>query len=216
MKKIIFGSLFSVSLFFISCSSPSDLDSSKTQPVYQDTPYLQDLSIKYFTGNSEVKLTKAFMDRNGVVQVMSSDGILRTHDGQFLYAGSLVKDRTYRPLTDKKITDLAMYQNQFIYLDDRSVLSNAWAGKLFIRHGLDDANLLAVGNDFEFLVGDGKSLVFLSNNQVAWQGLMNGDKTIDLRFDNSSNMFWALGTGSLSTFDPRNRELKKIFSGNFL
>ena len=71
---------------------------------------MQDLSIKYYKEAEDVLLSKAFMDRNGVIQIMSSQGVLRTHNGQFLYPGTLIADRTYRPMMDKNIVDLATYK----------------------------------------------------------------------------------------------------------
>ena len=53
------------------------------------------------------------MDRNNVIQVLSAEGLLRTHDGQFLYPGELIVDRTYRTLTDKNISDFMIIEKQF-------------------------------------------------------------------------------------------------------
>ncbi|MCK5101989.1 MAG: hypothetical protein KAR17_04210, partial [Cyclobacteriaceae bacterium] len=214
MKKIMYSSFFIMSLFIISCSAPSNDSSSISQPVYQDTPYLQDLSIKYYKEDNDLLLSKAFMDRNGVIQVMSSKGLLRIYDGQFLYPGTLRLDRSYRPLTDKNISDLEIYENQFIYLDDEAVLSNAWAGKLFVKHGLPDVHLFAPGDNFDFLVSDGKSLEFLSDNKVAWQGLMNGDQAIEIRYDKSTNTYWILCSKSLNSFKPDQNNLEKVVDGS--
>src|SRR5690606_18511593 len=130
-------------LLFIACSDAPKEASTTTAslPVYKDVPYLQDYSIKYNKGKEDVSLRSAHMDRNLLIQIASSEGILRTHDGQFLYPGSLIKDRTYRPLTDKNITAIEIYQDQFIYLDDKAVLSNAWAGSLYLQHDLPKANI---------------------------------------------------------------------------
>lgn len=214
MKKIIYSSLIILSIFLISCSTPSNESSSVAQPVYQDTPYLQDLSIKYYKQDDGMNLSKVFMDRNGVIQVMSSKGLLRTYDGQFLYPGTLILDKSYRPLTDKAISNLEIYENQFIYLDDQAILSNAWAGKLFIKHGLPDAHIFVPGTNFDFLVSDGKSIEFLSENKVAWQGLMNGDQAIEIRYDKASDKFWILGSNSLSTFIPSQNNLEKVLDGS--
>src|SRR5690554_6846376 len=144
-------------LLFIACSeSPKEVSPTATsQPIYKDVPYLQDYSIKYNKDKKDVTLKSAHMDRNLLIQIASSDGILRTHDGQFLYPGSLMLDKTYRPLTDKNITAIEIYQDQFVYLDDKAVLGNAWAGSLYLQHGLPKANILSPGKDFEFLISDG-------------------------------------------------------------
>ena len=59
------------------------------QPVYQDKPYLQDYSVKYYTQSTEVQLESSHSDRNGNVSVFSNNGLLIPHNGQFLYPGTL-------------------------------------------------------------------------------------------------------------------------------
>lgn len=213
MKYLFYSSLFTLSIFIASCSSPGAEKSSSSQPVYEDKAFLQELSIKYFKQQEDVDLSKVYMDRNGVIQVMSSEGLLRAHDGQFLYPGELIPDKTYRPMTDKAISDLAILDDQFIYLDDKAVLSNAWAGKLFMKHGLADAYIFAHADKFDFLVSDGKALEYLSNNEVAWNGLMDGDKAIEILYDTSNKLFWILGEKSLSSFNTSDQDLKTIFTG---
>ncbi len=210
MKKVIHSLVLVLSIFLISCSEPLQEKVATTQPVYEDKPYLQDLSIKYYKPEG-VELSAAFVDRNGVIQVMSDKGIMRTHDGQFLYPGELVLDKTYRPLTDMNIAAIDVLENQFVYLDDEAVLSNAWAGKLLIHHNLPKASLMASGKDFEFLISDGKSMEFLSDNTVAWTGDMKDDQVLAIKYD--ENIFWVLGESSLSTFDPVNKIISKKVNG---
>ena len=70
-------------LLFIACSeSPKEVSPTATsQPIYKDVPYLQDYSIKYNKDKKDVTLKSAHMDRNLLIQIPSSDGILRTHHG---------------------------------------------------------------------------------------------------------------------------------------
>ncbi len=214
MKRIIYTSLLGLSVFFLNCAGPARDKSTNIQPVHQDVPYVQDLSIKYYKTSEELKLKKAFMDRNSVIQVLSGQGLMRAHDGQFLYPGELVADRTYRPLTDKNITDIANIDNQFVYLDDVAVLSNAWAGELFIIHEMKGAKVFAGSSKFEFLISDGKSLKFLSENKIAWTGALNGDAVVDIRFDQSTGDFWVLGEKTISKFNSSEKGLKSFYSGN--
>ncbi|MDN5213487.1 hypothetical protein QQ020_15560 [Fulvivirgaceae bacterium BMA12] len=214
MKGIIFYLSVVTCGFYLSCASPSVEEPSNSQPVYQDTPYSQDLSIKYYRQDENPELSKVFADRNGVVQVLSSQSLLRTHAGQFLYPGKLIADRTYRPLTDKNIKDLLLYKNQFVYLDDEAVLSNAWAGKLFIKHDLPGANIFAAGDRFNFLVSNGKSLRYLAEDRVAQKGLTTGEQIIGIRYDAGTKKFWVLGPSSLSVFIPGQEKLKKVAQGS--
>jgi hypothetical protein len=167
--RIITLSLLLVSgLLFFECATNTAENGSTSQPVYTDAPYIQDLSIKYYKTDENHLLQNSWMDRNGVIQVLSAEGLMRAYDGQFLYPGELIPDRTYRPLTDKNIIDFMIVEDQFVYLDDVAVLSNAWAGKLFIRHGLKDVKTFSGNADFEFLISNGKALEFLSIRRVWW------------------------------------------------
>ena len=215
MRKSFRNLLWGVLLAGVSCSeAPKGETAATSLPVYKDVPYLQDYSIKYDKQEDDLQLFEAFMDRNGVIQVSSSDGILRTHDGQFLYPGILLQDKTYRPLTDKNISAMTTYQDQFVYLDDKAVLSNAWAGSLYLKHSLPKANIIAPGKDFEFLIGDGQSLQYVSKNSNGWQGALSKDKAIAIKYDQKTSSFWVLGEESVSTFNPKEKTLKTVFEGS--
>ncbi|SMG27391.1 ligand-binding sensor domain-containing protein [Arenibacter troitsensis] len=215
MRKSFRNLLFIVLLVGISCSeSPKKETTATSLPVYKDVPYLQDYSIKYDKQENDLLLFETYMDRNGVIQVSSSDGILRTHDGQFLYPGVLLQDKTYRPLTDKNISAMTVYQDQFVYLDDKAVLSNAWAGSLYLKHTLPKANIFTAGTDFDFLISDGPSLQYVSKNNSGWQGSTSKDKTISIKFDQKTNSFWILGEKSINHFNPKDKTLKTVYEGN--
>lgn len=183
-----------------SCNNPhKEKEQASKVSVYKDVPYTQDYSIKYnSTDNQEI--SEVYMDRNGIIQVLSTNGILRTHDGQLLHPGALIQDKTHRPLTDKNIRGLTTYQNQFIYLDDKAVLSNAWAGNLYIPHELPHAKFLAAGADFEFLISDGKALQLLTKNKTLWKGETN-DSILGILYDSAKKTFWILGSQSLSSLN---------------
>ena len=212
MNKIINSYLLPIVIYLSSCTSSIDKGPFDDQPVYHDKPFLQEISVKYYKQSEELKLSRAFMDRNGVIQVISSVGLLRTHAGQFLYPGELIEDRTYRPLNDKSLSNVMTLQNQFVYLDDKAVLSNAWAGIPYYQHDLKDASIFESGNQFDFLVSDGKALEYLVRNDIKWNGLIDGDQAIDVKFDENSKLFWILGTSGLSKFNPADQTLEKIFT----
>ena len=216
MHRMVFCLLFLMGTFYSSCTPPAAENPPDPQPVYKDIAYRQDLSIKYYKQNADLELSKAFMDRNGAIQVMSSEGLLRTHAGEFIYPGALIADRTYRPITDKAVKSILLYRDQFIYLDDKAVLSNAWAGKLFIKHNLPDAKYFASGKEFDFMVSDGKSLEYLADNKIAWSGKMKGDEVIDIKGDPGTGGFWVLGSKSLSVYTPGGKKLRGVYEGKDL
>ena len=118
--------------------------------VYQDRPFIQDYSekIPLATNLAGAKLMKVRADRNGRILVLSDKGLLQPHEGR------LKPDRLHRPLTDMEIRDMVVHEGQFVYLTDKWVLSNAWAGQLLSEHGTADARRLAMGDGRNFLVAD--------------------------------------------------------------
>ncbi|RTE52480.1 hypothetical protein EHW67_15520 [Arenibacter aquaticus] len=215
MKNYFHHFLGAVLLLSFSCSeAPKTETKTASLPVYKDVPYLQDYSIKYNKQQDDLLLYQAFMDRNQTIQLSGSDGVMRTHDGQFLYPGTLLKDKTYRPIADRNISAMTVYKDQFVYLDDKAVLSNAWAGTLYLKHQLPKANTFAAGNDFGFLVSDGQSLQYLHKKKPTWTGSLNNDVVKSIRFDNKNNSYWVLGENSISSFSPGNQTLKTVFQGN--
>lgn len=186
------------------------------QPVYQDKPYLQDFSIKFYSKDVNTQLDEAYADRNGNIKIYSSAGLLVPHDGQFLYAGTLLPDKTYRTIQDKKISAIGSYENQFVFLDNKTVFSNAWAGTLFSKHELPSAKLFVGGENFTFLISDGKSIHLLKDSKTLWNGDLSGDEIQEIRFQKSANLFWVLGKQSLYSFSPITQKITKVFEGSNL
>ncbi|HTF19971.1 MAG TPA: hypothetical protein VK658_17985 [Chryseolinea sp.] len=196
----------------ISCDQKS---AQSSQPTYQDVAYQQDFSIKYNLVDTTTHLRKVVTDRNGVVQILSSKGLLKTYAGEFLYPGSLVPDKTYRPIADKKINGLDLYRSQFVYVDDKAILANAWAGNLYARHTLPSSSMLKGGRNFDFMITDGKKLQYVSDSVVAWHGEA-AHAIIDMLFDSTRNVFWILGKEGVETFDVSAKKIKPaIPGGNF-
>ncbi len=142
-------------------------DSNKNnQPVYIDKPYTQQYSIRYYLNKEQPakKLIAISPDRNGHIHILSDKGILVPDNGRLFYSGQLIKDVAYTPLLQKKIVALTTYKNHTVYLDSKQIFSNAWAGKIQIDHELPQAKYFAAGNNFHFLVSDGRQLVFFDRD----------------------------------------------------
>jgi hypothetical protein len=190
---------------------------SKSQiPEYKDKLYTQDYSIKFVNSDKDAQLLKVVSDRNGYIQILSSKGLLRPCAGQFLFSGTLITDVQDKQTSDKKIAGIGTYQDQLVYIDNQALLSNAWAGKLFLRHTMPDANFFAGGKDFTFLISDGKNLNLLKDSKKLWEGSLSGEEVKDIKFDLANDLFWILGSESIRTFSPVNKELTRVFSGNNL
>ncbi len=198
-----------LSLLILSCSDQNKSGNTfGSLPVYNDVPYPQDYSIKYDLKDS-ASLSKVYVDRNKVIQVLSSKGVLRTHDGEFLYPGILTEDKTYLPLTQKQVSGMTLFQDQFVYLDDNAVLSNAWAGNLYLKHDLPNADIITAGEDFDFMISNGETLQFLSKDKGPWEESLGGDRVLDIRYSASKKVFWILGARSISSFNTTNNAFKK-------
>ena len=195
-------------LLFVSCKQESPSD----QAVYKDVSFLQDYSIKYELPDTTVALYKVEADRNGVIQVLSSNGLLKPDGGQFLYPGSLVPERTYRTLADKKISGLNSYRNQFVYVDNKAVLANAWAGNVYVKHTLPSARLLTGGSDFDFMISDGKKLQYVADSVIAWEG-QSAHNVLDIAFDAKRNTFLILSREGVEIFTPSGQQLKSAIAG---
>lgn len=205
--------MFMMAILLASCAKKNE---TQTTAFIQDKPFVQDYSIKYVNENKDVTLQKVVSDRNGYIQILSDKGLLRLRAGQFLFPGTIVKDVQDLPTSDKKIAGIGTYQNQLVYVDDKAVLSNAWAGKLFSRHEMPAARIFAGGNDFTFLISDGKNLVLLKDSQKLWEGSLSGKTVTDIKFDTKNNLFWILSPESISSFSPENKELKEVLTGSNL
>ncbi|MBT1708613.1 hypothetical protein KK062_10280 [Fulvivirgaceae bacterium PWU5] len=111
--------ILAVGLSIVACKP--DQPAAIRQPVFQDVSFQQDYSKKYTTTDSTLVLNHVGTDRNGVVQILSSQGLLHPYAGESLYPGTLVADRSFRPLQNKKIRAFATYRQQLVYLDDKAV-----------------------------------------------------------------------------------------------
>ena len=211
MKNQIRQKLILLLLLTLGVHAISDVVAQKTKQFHADKPYIQEYSIKYNFQNSRVELQKVVSDRNGYIQVLSTHGLLRPRAGQHLFPGDLVKDIHYKPTSDKGIKDIANYKDQLVYIDDKAVLSNAWAGKLYSKHQLPEARLFAADNDFSFLISDGVRLQLLKDSQTLWDGV-TGDNVIDIKYDNVNNQFWILGEKSISVFNPSGMSVESVKS----
>lgn len=190
--------------------------SQAKKTVYQDKPFMQDYSIKYYINGKDVSLKTAFADRNENIKVYSSEGLLVPSNGRFLYPGTLVSDNTYRTLEGKNIKNLGSYDNQFVLLDDKAILSNAWAGSLYSKHELPDANIFVGGKNFSFLISNGKSLNYVNNSKTTWKGNLDNDMVLDVKYQSSTNIFWILGKKTLATYNPITQKLTNVLQGNNL
>jgi hypothetical protein len=165
----------------------------KASQSYKDRPFTQDFSERVPLDSSlrGVQLLEVRADRNGRIAVLSDKGLLQ------VYGDKLRPDRLHRPLANMKIRDIEAHQGQFAYLTDRQVLSNAWAGRLLVDHNVPDASLLAMGEDFQFLLAADRSVALF--NQQGQRHIMKTPETVtQAAFDEARGRFLLLAGSTLS------------------
>lgn len=179
---------------------------------YADKPYMQDFAVKYELRDDIIgsSLLQARSDRNNAIKALSSNGLLNAYENE------LASDLQYRPLSDMKIVAFETYEGQFIYLTDKSVLSNARGGKFEVEHGLDTPSHFAMGVDFMVLVASSDELKLIKNGKSIWSIQQTGLNPKSLLFDKKSKKFLVLTTEVIYEIALANPELKKIYEGSNL
>ena len=179
---------------------------------YQDRPYLQDYADKYelSAGQKELNLIQVRSDRNLSINILSADGLLQP------WEKALVRDQRYRPITDMHIIALETYMDQFVYLTDEAVLSNAWAGKFYVEHHVDKPSHFVMGENFTFLLARQGKLAFFKENESAWEESLEDFVPLELLYDGDKQMFIVLTENAIYTFKDSEQKLLKRFSGDKL
>lgn len=175
-----------------------------------DKPFLQDSAEKFSLGEGvgDVGLLQIGSDRNKVVKVLSSQGLLHP------YEKNLRKDLQYRPLLDVDIVALTRYQDQFVYLTKEAVLSNAWAGKLYIDHTINAPKVMGMGPDFLTMVAGDNDFIIFKDQQEVWRSSIANLNPISIQYDPNSNTFVLLSETGLYQVDSSLKIAKKVFEVN--
>ena len=216
MKRFLYCLFFMAVTRAAISQLPTAAATRRVQPVYTDSSYVQDYSIKYdWAGTGSDRLMKIVCDRNNVVQILSSRGLLRPSGGAFLYPGELAPDKTYRPLSTMTLKAVIVCQRQFIYASEKAILSNAWAGKLYMPHNLPGITGIAAGPDFSFLLTNGHSLQYRKDSLLLWQDRL-ADSIIDLRWSGKDRGCLILGRQTLSLFSPATNQIRILYRGKDL
>ncbi len=179
---------------------------------YKDTPYLQDYADKFElnTDDKQKELIQVRSDRNNSINILSTDGLLQP------WEKSLVSDQRYRPLTDQQIIAFDIYQDQFVYLTDKAVLSNAWAGKFYVEHHVNNPTHFVMGDNFSFLIATSGKLAFFSNKKMVWEKSVEDFNPLELLFEPGKQRFIVLTKNAIYTFTGSDQKLLKKFSGSNL
>jgi hypothetical protein len=188
-----------------------------SQSIYIDRPFLQAFAekIPLATGLSGAKLMKVRADRNGRILVLSNNGLLQIYDGK------LVSDRHYRPMLDMQIKDFDICGGQFVFLTDKAVLSNAWAGRLYVPHDTVGAKSFTMADNSDhdrrqisFVVMGTNTAYFRDGNEV--QRWPIGKEQIEqVHFDRKRSRFLVLSMDRLDCLQHE-QEKRTVFEGTKL
>ena len=186
--------------------------SDDRREVYYDEPFLQDYSVRYYSGDSSETLKRLYVDRNGVALVLGSEGIFRLRGGQFQFPGTLKRDRSYRPMADRIVRDMTLYKGNFIFLDSATVFSNAFAGKFNYRHGMPGANLFCMGDDSVFVVSDGHQIRQFRGSRLVSEMTFPGNPVIKMEYDGYGKRFIVLTRNTVCVLKPGEQSATTAFS----
>jgi hypothetical protein len=200
---------------FLSLSARSQ-QASHTGPFAMDVPFVQDYCIKYLFEKENVTPVKVVSDRNGYIQLLTSAGLQRLRGGELLLPGTIVADRQDRQTSDKKISGISVYEDQLVYIDDKAVFSNAWAGKVFSKHGMPNARYFAGGKDFSFLVSDGQKIAYIKDSSRLWESAVSSDSIREIKYDETGGLFWVLGRKNLFSFSLADMKFKTVVKNRTL
>lgn len=175
---------------------------------YLDKPYLQDYAVKYPLPEAGGELHQVRSDRNGVVQVLSSSGLLRTAEK------ALVPDSFYRPLADMNIMALHTYRQQLVYLTDTAVFSNAWAGKFYVPHNTPDASHIAMGRNFSFLLAGADGVSYFSDGRLVLQKKLSDFTPLQISYNDVDDQFLLLANNKIITFTVAESRFEIAYRGD--
>lgn len=173
-----------------------------------DKPFKQDFADKYELVESlkDAKLQKVRSDRNKKINMLSDMGLLHTGEN------SIAKNTLYRPFENMTIVDMDAHEDQFVYLTKNEVLSNAWAGKLFISHDIKNPVCFKMSTDFAALIaGTGEIAYFVKGKEV-WKKKEKDFNPIKIIDDNKGGRFLILAESGVYELLKTNNSFSKVYS----
>lgn len=180
------------------------------QVRHKDVPYAQEYAIKY---QSPYTCTNVAFDRNNNIQLIGEGGIKKTTFGDLLIPGRVVEDNIYRFMKDKHLVDICQVEDQFVYLDKDVILSNAWAGDLYIPHQLENVKGFIGLSKSDYLVFNANKIEYIKDGKPAWVSTLDQSNIIEVIFDDKQNDFYVLTNQGVSTGNLKSNTLKPVFKG---
>ncbi|MEA1878592.1 MAG: hypothetical protein U9N86_17255, partial [Bacteroidota bacterium] len=192
----------------ISISACTESDLQENTRVYNDLPFIQDYAEQFelITSQAVPELLEVTCDRNKNIKVLSAEGLLQPWEKK------LAADQLYRPISDMKIISITSFKNQFVYLTDKAILSNAWAGKFYIKHNIDSCSHFVLGDDFLVMVAAREKLAFFADSELVWEESLNDFEPIELLYNSNQRHFVILSKSGVYTFNIVDKQLIMRFN----
>ena len=203
--QLLLGSLF----------IPALLIAQPTRQVHRDKVFLQDYAIKYSGANEPSGLFSLAVDRNGTLQVVEKGKLIRPAFGAFQQEGKLIEDRSYLPMKDKNVQAIIRHEEQLVYLDDKAVFSNAWAGDLYLIHELKNPTALAGGKEMDFVAMSSTHLQYLKKG-LKTSPIPISEPILDVRYEARRNRFLLLQASGIVAFTPEDGKISPVAKGEKL
>lgn len=159
---------------------------------FLDSPFLQPVSHKYPV-DGEVEMRKMMVDRDDNVYALTDQGLYIVIDGQ------LVRDRRFRPLTDRVPVDVTVQNGAgaLYYLYEDHYLSNAYAGHPYGEFEPGAYQQMAVNHSGDVLLAGDRNFSWRSSEN---EFTGNADETIRSIQANGEDFYVETETG-ISIFE---------------
>lgn len=173
--------------------------------------FKQEYAVKYYAETIGRGRTKVLADRNERIQLIAEGSLLKPTNGQLLYPGNLTADVTYRYDTLENFRDIRLYKQNFLYLTDRLVYSNAWAGTILFYHDMPEAELLAVDDVGNVLITGGQHIKCYTGTGIPVATAHINAVIREVLFDHSNRLFWIRSDEALYAYDLQQKQLQQVF-----
>lgn len=180
------------------------------QIKHKDVLYNQEYAVKY---QANQVFSDVEFDRNNNIQLIGDGRINKITSAELLIPGKIVEDNIYRFMKQKYIVDISQIDGQFVYLDKDVILSNAWAGELYIKHHVSHPKgFIALSKD-DYLVFNNSNIQYIRNQKVTWNSSLNGATINEIIVDAEKQDYYVLTEDGVHKGSLGNNKLTLIFEG---
>jgi len=175
-----------------------------------DKPFVQDYADK-FELREELKnadLLQVRSDRNKQINIVSATKLL--HTGKKIIA----ENHRYRPFENMTVISMEIYKDQFVYLTNNAVLSNAWTGKYYVDHKIKNPTKFVLGADFSTLVSSANEIALFVNSKKVWEKSIKALNPIKLIAD--GDRFLILTSDGVYQLLNKNKKFSQVYKGSNL